>query len=76
MTYHDEVREAVHKHVQTFRPRPVAKIVTADDTLDAIPPLTLKTEDGRFVKVVPSTRWLKVLEREETTYRIVEDPAQ
>lgn len=48
---------------------------TTDEDIDrAIPPLTLKIEDGHFVKVEPFTRWLKVIEREETCYRTVEAP--
>lgn len=42
----------------------------------AIPPLTLKTENGCFVKVEPwDPRW-ETPYRPEHIYRIVEDPAQ
>jgi hypothetical protein len=87
MTYHDEVHDAAHEYAQTFRPRPVGRNVIADDALDSIPPLTLKTEHGRFVKVeqagwlspygvVPGGMDNDPVPYWKPLYRIVEDPTQ
>jgi hypothetical protein len=65
-----------HEHYQS-RARGVLYMLAAagfqvrhhSETRDAVEPLTLKTEDGRFVKVKPST-----LDQTGTLYRIVEDP--
>lgn len=70
MTYHDEVRDAMQDPSYSVRMRLGDGYLQA--LIDAIPPLTLKTEDGRFVKVE------RVFRRDgrERVYRIVEDPTQ
>lgn len=50
-----KIREDVRRKIQALRYNKgtVARAVIADDALDALGPLTLKTEDGQLVKVEP-----------------------
>lgn len=75
------IRAAVRKAIDavSYRRGAVPHAVIADDALDALELLTLKTEDGRFVKVEPVAGWDVNPKGEGPVrifYRIVEDPAQ
>lgn len=70
------IRAAVRDRFKNLHPanhRPHPSIVT-DDTLDALESLTLKTEDGRFVKVQEAFLKVKGSGKLVSVYRIVEDP--
>lgn len=83
MTYDDEVWDAVDDALDKFDFWYRDSVVRA--AIEAIPPLTLKTEDGRFVKVEqygwkdPGPRgamWAEQdgINRRVPLYRIVEEP--
>lgn len=56
MSYHDDVHQAAHRGAITaWRPGDMSRSVVVDFVLKAIPPLSLKLEDGRFVKAEPYT---------------------
>jgi hypothetical protein len=69
------IREQVFEHPDEdsilVRHGIIARTVV-DQALDAIPPLTLKSEDGRFVKVEPFV-WRSAGPEALTLYRIVEE---
>jgi hypothetical protein len=70
-----QIREQVYGHADEdsiFVRHGIIAKTGVDQALDAIPALTLKTEDGRFVKVKPFV-WRKEGPGGLTLYRIVEE---
>lgn len=71
MTYHDEVVQRIYDLLRPATDEPDKWVRQQSMSVEhAIPPLILKTEDGRFVKVEPCKCAGRL-----GFYRIVEDPA-
>jgi hypothetical protein len=71
------IRAAVRKRVQAIVhcKSSIPRSVIADDALDVLEPLTLKTESGRLTKVFPALRRNPETNETELVYAVLEDPS-